>query len=451
MPSNQPLLQKFRDSLAAQDEGAWQKAFFGENSALARLLRRSAECSFDFSSALEAVDGAIRATDKVNPEADSQLASEANRRLSYLMSLLKAAQNAKKPTERQSSLTEAIQHLDSFWPSPVERDPLAIELNTSQAWHGLCEDLNQTSGDPRSLLAAIWTLEDWLLEEPVPSPRRAETSILSPIDSGLLRFEVELRPAVSCGQIVPNLPEMGLTCIRHTAADEDLLISIERAWRQSQLASKWHARWRIVQPPELATTSPLYLKRLHGRSAEAAALCALLAASGDPWGDLPPVAGETTPLDLTIALSARLDQASPGSFDPRQIPLAVVGGTQGKIETAVEKRLTHVLLGPEQQWHDTASPALRQWVEEVRVKQALAIQNNRNYDGILVEHVATVGEALDWMLLVNRLLRDYQSRLRSDWLSRWKGETGRARCDTRPVFSPQASDSSADSPGAPVP
>jgi hypothetical protein len=86
----------------------------------------------------------------------------------------------------------------------------------------------------------------------------------------------------------------------------------------------------------------------------------------------------------------------------------------------------------------------QQWVQEFIDARNKARDDARNkarndahsetedYTGIDVGFVSTVGEALDRLLLTNRLLNRHRDRLRSDWLSRWTGDSGKASVDLRP-------------------
>ncbi|MFM8219839.1 MAG: hypothetical protein ACKOJF_13100, partial [Planctomycetaceae bacterium] len=246
----------------------------------------------------------------------------------------------------------------------------------------------------------------------------ASANIISP--AGLFRLEVELLrvPPDAKGVLVPDFPAFGLTSIRHTSATNDTLLSMERAWTASSLQDKWHGRWRIVATPDQVKTQTAgFIQEIYGRSAEAAALCTLLAATADPYGDRSPHPGETTLLDPTVVLTAQLAATTHNS--PLEIPLEVVGDSLKKLEQAADRDLHWLLFGPQQAWKSLADKDAQQWVQEFINAREAAHKENRVYTGIDVGFVSTVEEALDRLLLTNRLLARHSDLLRSEWLSRW--------------------------------
>ncbi|MFM7163175.1 MAG: hypothetical protein ACKO3P_22725, partial [Planctomycetaceae bacterium] len=291
--------------------------------------------------------------------------------------------------------------------------------------------------DPRSAAVIGWLLAEWC-QIPLPNRRSASASVISP--AGLFRLEIDLLPVSSAagGVCVPDFPAFGLTSLRDDRADEDILCSMERAWAASRLAPHWQGRWRIVSTPgQVKNNTANHPRQLHGRSAEAAALCTLLAATADPYGDRSPLASETTPLDLQIALTALLDWPPPGvtnrsAWDPLKIPLGVVGGSLKKLEQAADRDLHWLLFGPQQAWKSHADKDAQQWVQEFINAREAAHKEKRVYTGIDVGFVSTVEEALDRLLLTNRLLARHSDLLRSEWLSRWIGDTGKSPVDPRP-------------------
>ena len=109
-----------------------------------------------------------------------------------------------------------------------------------------------------------------------------------------------------------------------------------------------------------------------------------------------------------------------------------MGGSLHKLEQAGGHGLQLLLFGPQAAWEQQVTQTGQQWVQEFINAREAAHKDKRDYTGIDVGFVSTVGEALDRLLLTNRLLTRHRDRLRSDWLSRWIGDSGKASVDLRP-------------------
>lgn len=109
-----------------------------------------------------------------------------------------------------------------------------------------------------------------------------------------------------------------------------------------------------------------------------------------------------------------------------------MGGSLKKLEQAADHDLHWLLFGPQAAWKVQAAKDGQQWVQEFIDAREAAHKDKRDYTGIDVGFVSTVGEALDRLLLTNRLLTRHRDRLRSDWLRRWTGDSGKASVDLRP-------------------
>jgi hypothetical protein len=411
-------------------------ALFGSQSHLARLVDPAAD-DFDSRHALDAVTSCLTK----QAELSCQSQTDAQCLLRAFQALLSvAAQPASDPA---THLCVASQALDAYWPasSPVASHKSLLTGSDNVA-SKFTHWLAHNSCDPRSAAVMGWLLADWG-QLNLPERRSASASIISP--AGLFRLEVELLPVPpgAKGVFVPDFPAFGLTSIRHTDPLHDTLRSMEQAWKASSLEARWHGRWRIVAPPDQVRNETAgYIQQIYGRSAEAAALCTLLAATGNPYLDREPLSRETTPLDLTVALTAQLAATTHNS--PLEIPLEVVGGSLHKLEQAGSHGLQLLLFGPQAAWEQQVTQTGQQWVQEFIDARNKARDDARNkarndahsetedYTGIDVGFVSTVGEALDRLLLTNRLLTRHRDRLRSDWLSRWTGDSGKASVDLRP-------------------
>jgi len=406
----------------------------GNRSLLSRLISAS-EKNFHPAIALQSVEACLH-SQAVRPEGNTHTRSAACL-LKAFRALLQIATNP-KAIDLPRHLTSASQVLDAYWP-----DASAVAGNFSLFPEGpgvaqaVKEWLANHQCDPRTAAVIGWLLADWC-HLTLPDFHSASASVISP--AGLFRLEVDLLPVSSKagGVFVPDFPAFGLTSLRDNRPEEDILLSMERAWAASRLAPHWHGRWRIVSTPgQVKNNTANHPRQLHGRSAEAAALCTLLAATADPYGDRPPLPSETTPLDLQITLTALLDWSPPGAanppaWDPRTIPLGVVGGSLKKLEQAADHDLHWLLFGPQAAWKVQAAKDGQQWVQEFIDAREAAHKDKRDYTGIDVGFVSTVGEALDRLLLTNRVLTRHRDRLRSDWLSRWTGDSGKASVDLRP-------------------
>jgi hypothetical protein len=347
-----------------------------------------------------------------------------------------------------TELQRAMEALDSYWPASCDvyvtgKDSFFPRPANVQS--ALTGPLTNHRCAPRTVAAIDWLLADWGKLK-LPNLWSASTSIVSSV--GLFRLDVELLPIARLtpgsslppptkGVFVPDFPAFALTSIRDTDPERDTLLSMERAWIASRLAKNWHGRWRIVSSVnQTAHDTALEPARFEGRSAEAAALCTLLAATRNPYcyDDTQPTSWATS-LDSKVALSAKLDftlDSSSHSEDPTKIALLVEGGDLKKLEESDRNELDLLLFGPKSQWETATPPVVKQWVQEFIDARKQAYSDDLDYTGIDVGFVSTVGEALDRLLLTNRLLTRHRDRLRSDWLSRWTGDTGKASVDLRP-------------------
>lgn len=293
---------------------AWSRiGLCGNRSPLARLISVGEE-DFHPATALKAVEVCMDAQSA--SQEDCSHTRSAACLLKAFQALLQIATNP-QAIDLPRHLTSASQVLDAYWP-----DASAVAGNFSLFPEGpgvaqaVKEWLANHQCDPRTAAVIGWLLADWC-HLTLPDFHSASASVISP--AGLFRLEVDLLPVSSKagGVFVPDFPAFGLTSLRDNRPEEDILLSMERAWAASRLAPHWHGRWRIVSTPgQVKNNTANHPRHLHGRSAEAAALCTLLAATADPYGDRPPLPSETTPLDLQITLTALLDWSPPRRRQP---------------------------------------------------------------------------------------------------------------------------------------
>ena len=201
---------------------------------------------------------------------------------------------------------------------------------------------------------------------------------------------------------------------------------MSEVWAMSGLRDEFRARWRIETPPENARLSNddntlHFPTRLSGRSAQAATLCALLAASGNPYqeDDRQVAAGVVDPLDLKIAISATVKSGGKNA-KPIELSLGDVGKVPEKLSSAWPALDTVAFqkLPRDTEEDDTQIRTLMYERENAR-------KSGEQYAGLHIERVATIADALDLMLQTNRHLREYQAISRHKWLGQWENNTAR--------------------------
>lgn len=252
----------------------------------------------------------------------------------------------------------------------------------------------------------------------------AVTPILSTGRNPVSYLYVELFPYQN-GGFVPDLRYLGLTSIESTTSLESFHASAQSVWNESGLKTWFRGRWQIrpvskdFHPEEFPND---YLsEKLSGRSAEMAFLAAILAASGDPYGDIrkigtyDPKDHKPEPLADDVAITACIHDEP---VELHQRTLKGVTSLPRKLGGAIESRLSLVLLANKQE----AVP------DEIELVEA--VSKSIDYKGKLaVERVKTVEEALDAMLVTNRYLKKYQSKVRDSWLQQWEDGTARFEGD----------------------
>ena len=209
-----------------------------------------------------------------------------------------------------------------------------------------------------------------------------------------------------------------------------MIVAMSEVWSVSGLQDSFRARWRMTTPPEnerLAEDDATlhFPTKLAGRSAQAATLCALLAASGNPYQEesRDVTAGVVDPLDTKIAISAKVICRSGGKatgVKPTELSVGQVGKVPAKLSSAWPA-LDTVSFCP---LPDTADETDTQ-IRELMYERNKAREKGEQYAGLHIERVATVADALDLMLQTNRHLRKYQAISRDKWLGQWENDTAR--------------------------
>jgi len=444
------MLKQFKNAIKLP--ATCPEAVLGDQSWLSRLLQASGT-NFSAAEALEAVQS-------VKPTAPALMtcyahqghAAEAEALLTALRALLETVQLvAASDSNAHNTLRAAIAALDEAYGAgePTVTHP-ARPVPDQHAPHPV-DQLFANVGELHCTNRAYWMAYDLLCDWSPPAsgpargkPQTATISILGALASGLMRLEVDLYPCQE-GCFAPDPRCLGLTSIRRDhETDQCLLRSMDRIWRYAGLSAQWRGRWRIVHPPvedrpENARVN--HLGAYHGRSAEAAALCALLAATRDPyhlgWANSP----RETPIDLKMAISATVKPVESAAQAPAggggtgqttpvasarpilQAKLGPVTGITGKL-AAAHPVIDTVLFAPGIV-AGSPSPAARQEVDQLLEDEQQAIAQKTVYEKLRVAEVATVIDALDRVLVTNRHLRAFQQAQRETWLKQWIDDTGR--------------------------
>ncbi len=293
--------------------------------------------------------------------------------------------------------------------SSIERSP----------WQALILDDEATKLLPphsRENAVGYWTTHDLIFRIATRADKTSEAwrTVYTPIVGGmpggqgnrLLWLTVELCPVRNGGPFCPDPLYLGLSSI--VAEPEPLFEAMNEVWDVSGLGARFRGRWRITNPPEIkrGDGGPLFPSRFLGNSAQAAALCAVLAASGNPYQEDLHQDTPAEPLVDDVAITAQL---GPLGVEDRLADrqLGPVGGIPEKVGNSYRALDTLVFATEEYTGPD-------------------------RFQDLVIEHVQTVGEALDLLLVTNRYLKKYQHQVREKWLTQWAPRTARHPEDDGP-------------------
>ncbi len=283
----------------------------------------------------------------------------------------------------------------------------------------LAEQLEANEKDTGGFWIA-WDLLDRLLgaSDQTRKIRQAQTPVLltNPAKVGdVALLTVELIYDGNSG-FCPDPLEMGLLCLM--AGDQrhrNIQRSMQEVWKRAGLNRGIRGRWRVTAYGRAETEKQprtLGYQCLEGRSLEAATLAAIWAAHGGipdeiSSGD----ASESLAMERTVAISACLSDEQSAMLSG--LRLETVDDVETKLDAAKAEKLDTVLLA-----------------------------EKPIYTGLIVEPVETMGQAFDWLLIQNRIIRDHQKHVRQKWLLQWRAGTGRAPWDDGP--DPRDEESRAD-------
>jgi hypothetical protein len=409
---------------------------FGDQSALAQLLTEA----FTVGTAMEAVR-TVMATPKSLFLDDEVQQSQAQALLEGLENLLTAVPLcANRAPEAVPWIRKGIEQLDKAFGLGNQRARLEPSSGDLTKLHPVDQAFAQMGAIPctdRAWFMAYDLLCDWVPFAPNfkpdgsqpasrPSPQTATISVLGAVASGLFRLQVDLFRSVD-GTFDPDPRWFGLTAIRWDSDSEHCLLrSMDRIWKLSQLSTNWRGRWRIVHAPDRERLQDLpvtYPNGFRDRSAEAATLCALLAATGDPYGVGQKQLGHAPAIDIEMAISAVVEPAPGDSQNPvLEAQLGPVEGSEDKLAVAASQ-INTVVFSPKLIVTTPGQPEPPQ-LAEIKQLRAAEQQKKWEYDGMRIAEAATIIDALDLVLLTNRHLQAYHQEQRQWWLKHWIDGTG---------------------------
>ncbi len=337
--------------------------------------------------------------------------------------------------------TAAAQIVAKSSPTAARSRFAAATAAFDQAWgEGQPEDVPDREGPPEHYGYAgpktlgFWVVKDlldrWGRNKAEEASHTATTPVLTCDLQGREGFlwvlTVELFPCPKGGPFCPDPRFLGLTNINVTQTaperpDPSFVRALNAVWEISRFNEGFRGRWRLENPPKEVRhrIRTEYPRRIVGNSAQAAALCAILAASGNAYGS---GAGLTTlpdapePLDLQVAISASVEIDN-GVEEVKQLRLGSVGGVAAKRGDA--KRLDTVLFATE----DFQENEALEQEEQQRQSSAGEVRSEQQRSGPFVERVETIEQALDVLLITNQYVKAYKAAVAESWLSEWEEGT----------------------------
>jgi len=252
--------------------------------------------------------------------------------------------------------------------------------------------------------------------------RTASTTIVGAATSvaHLFTLTVELIESAK-GPINPDLFYVGLTDV------SDVTKHFEKVWNACGLSQWFRCRWRIEFNDETRQVPGVdvngkYISKLHGNSAQASCLAAILAACGDPYlmksinavSDFPP----PEKIALDVAVSAAVDyNQQPQSV--KELSLKKVGSVPEKLEKTRSLLDFLVLFRDEQKTEKinqlkAARKTHDDWPTSILADKPVGI-----------EDASTVENVLDLLLESNQYLNAYRESIQDAWLKQWEVDTGR--------------------------
>ncbi len=294
----------------------------------------------------------------------------------------------------------AVADFDQAWPVP-EATISELPPPLDRAGDDFGKFWESTRGRQGIGFWAGWDLLTRLRAPSAESPRAGTSSIpilLFGERGGSRAAELTVELIFDGGRgFRPDPFFLGLTALDE--GEESFHQSMQRVWKRSGLDTRGcRGRWWVTafQPPDTEEFPPFAVAVLSGRSAEAAACCALWAALGSIPGDQDEQSGQNFELDPLATISAQL---ADGSESGRAIYLEPVRGVPEKLKAARGAGLEMILLAGGQDPKDYADH-----------------HKERPGDPVLVQ---TAGEAFEHLLVYRRTLKNYQDHITRQWKEQW--------------------------------
>lgn len=272
--------------------------------------------------------------------------------------------------------------------------------------------------------------------------------------TGVVRWlTVELFQDGLCG-FVPDLLTLGMTSIAEpdSTTGKSFLQHMDDVWQLSGLGAKnFCGRWRILNRaplhrhymfPELRDEPTEYLSSLSGNSAQAAAMVALLAASGQVFDPVHQLQQAQTNgqipkpvfLNLDFAVTAGIDIQQSPPDDPRQLSLTRVGELNAKLsgvsrfssrddDSNAPQRLYAMLVADAEYREENkkSDSVIAKAKAEEDQKEAAAASDNSEavFHGVRYRPIKTIHDALDAMLESNQFREALMASAQDEWLKLW--------------------------------
>ena len=270
-----------------------------------------------------------------------------------------------------------------------------------------------------------------------------------------------------CGSGFAPCPRtLGMMSLRDGETNEDLdnsfLTAMDKSWHLSRVAEQgYRGRWTLTHlPPRVfqydasnkeyllddSPKKPSFLRSITGGSAEAAALIAILAASGmipddDPNNpDSKPFhltdaagisSGQYSALRLAgqIGITASLNTSSANNTmrvvdielgSVLDCDLKLAGAQNYKLSTESETLLDTIIVSKVESTDNEEARLVKARIDAAELAQQQATDNNESFRGINFRKCKTVGEAINWMLTVNRFKDALNKKRCQDWEDKWE-------------------------------
>jgi hypothetical protein len=293
-------------------------------------------------------------------------------------------------------LARAADDFDLAWPIEQTGLPSPSAVVTDEHYRAYRD---ATQGKQGTGFWVVWDLFNRLREKQTRVDHQASLPILLFGEQGasnVAQLTVELIFDGGTG-FHPDPWFLGLTALDEGKDGESFHQAMQRAWRRSGLdrcRGRWHVRG--FRRPDAGTADPFGTAILSGRSAEAAACCALWAALGFVPGEDRTHGVQPLELDPLATISAQLVD---GEESERAIRLGPVTGVPEKLKAARDVGLEMILLAGGQGSQDYADH-----------------RKERPGDPVLVQ---TAGEVFEHLLVYRRTLKNYQDHITRQWKEQW--------------------------------